>query len=138
VQRYLRRISGPLIDRIDLRVELAAPTLDELSPATGVVIAPETSAATLRERVKRAKEKQAARQGALRNADLESRALDEFAPLDGELRAVLARACRHRTFSARGVQSLRRVARTLADLDAIDRVAVAHLARALALRSPVV
>jgi magnesium chelatase family protein len=138
VHRYLHRISGPLIDRIDLRVELAAPTLDELSPATGVVIAPETSAASLRERVMCAKEAQAARQGALRNSDLESHALDQFAPLDSELRAVLARACRHRTFSARGVQSLRRVARTLADLDACDHVDVAHLARALALRSPTV
>jgi magnesium chelatase family protein len=136
VQRYLRRISGPLIDRIDLRVELATPTLDELSPVAGVVIAPETTAASLRERVRHAKEKQVARQGALRNSDLESHALDTFAPLDPDLRAVLARACRHRSFSARAVQSLRRVARTLADLDACDRVDVAHLVRALALRSP--
>jgi magnesium chelatase family protein len=88
--------------------------------------------------VKRAKERQTARQGALRNADLESRALDDVAPLDGELRAVLARACRHRNFSARAVQSLRSVARTLADLDGSERVDVAHLVRALALRSPIV
>ena len=137
VQRYRRRISGPLLDRIDLRVELSAPTVDELSVATPIADPNcESAARVLAERVVRAREIQRSRQGERTNAELDADELDELAPLRGNLRPVLARAAKQRDLSARAVQSIRRVARTLADLDAAPAVAVEHVARALALRSP--
>ncbi len=137
VQRYRQRISGPLLDRIDLRLELSAPTLDEL---TGLSARPSggVSAAELSAAVARARELSTARQGARRNVDLGADELDRHAPLDAALRSLLARAQRQRGLSARAVQSLRRVARTLADLDGAERVGAAHLAQALALRSSLV
>ncbi len=168
VQRYRRRISGPLLDRIDLRIELAPPTLDELAPrsaassrstnATGAPAsgstqptpqhsgvqatvqspAPSTngtSAAELAARVAAARARAHARQGAARNADLDAAQLDVHAPVSARLRPLLERAQRQRGLSARAVQSLRRVARTLADLDGADEPTSEHLARALALRA---
>lgn len=149
VQRYRQRISGPLLDRIDLRLELSAPTLDELSgpssKPTGGVSAAELAASVARARaVSAARQsarqgaRQEARQGARRNVELTAEELDQHATLDAPLRSLLTRAQRQRGLSARAVQSLRRVARTLADLAGAERVAAAHLAQALALRSPLV
>jgi magnesium chelatase family protein len=174
VQRYRRRISGPLLDRIDLRIELAPPTLDELAPrsahgargeasnrstnstgapasgstqptpqhsgvqATVQSPAPSTngtSAAELAARVAAARARAHARQGAARNADLDAAQLDVHAPVSARLRPLLERAQRQRGLSARAVQSLRRVARTLADLDGAEEPTSEHLARALALRA---
>jgi magnesium chelatase family protein len=150
VQRYRQRISGPLLDRIDLRVELVAPTLDELSPpeacggARGATseLAPAASneprGAELAARVLRARSRMRERQGALRNADLQADALDRLAPLDAEARRLLSRATGHRALSARAVQAIRRVARTLADLADEPELDTRHIARALALRSSLV
>jgi len=178
VQRYRRRISGPLLDRIDLRIELAPPTLDELAPrsvrearceasnrdtlsksaptsattnsstqpatqhSTPQATLPPpahstngTSAAELAARVAAARARAHARQGAARNADLDAAQLDAYAPVSARLRPLLDRAQRQRGLSARAVQSLRRVARTLADLDGAEELTSEHLARALALRA---
>jgi len=64
--------------------------------------------------------------------------LDAAVPLDGKLRPLLDRVVKSRSLSARAVQSIRRVARTVADLDDAERVGPEHLARAIALRSPLV
>jgi len=147
VQRYRSRISGPLLDRIDLRVELAAPTLDELggsavssatatATGTGTGHAGLLTAASLRDQLARAAALQRARQGERRNCDLDAQALDRHAPLDSAARALLGKLAQKRGLSARAVQSLRRVARSVADLDGVEATATAHLARALALRSP--
>lgn len=146
VQRYRQRISGPLLDRIDLRVELVAPTLDELAPAgprdataaTSPAASHEPRGAELARSVLSARTRMCARQGALRNADLQADALDRLAPLDAEARRLLARATGHRALSARAVQAVRRVARTLADLADEPKLDARHIARALALRSPLV
>ncbi len=121
VQRYRSRLSGPFLDRIDLRVELAVPDLEELygeAPAG-------REAAELAERVSRAQACAAARSGSVP------------CRLTAPMRRLLEEASAHRDLSARGLESLRRVARTLADLDGDERVGVDHLARALALRQPV-
>jgi len=140
VQRYRGRISGPLLDRIDLRVELAAPTLDELGePArpSGSGSASQITAAGLRDQLARAAALQRARQGERRNCELDADALDRHAPLDSAARGLLGKLARQRGLSARAVQSLRRVARSVADLDGSEATTTAHLARALALRSPI-
>jgi magnesium chelatase family protein len=156
VQRYRRRISGPLLDRIDLCVEVTPPSLDELAPrasagasnATGALFdeadaadggpPAEESEAALRARVVRAIALASARQGPLRNADLAAAELDRLAPLDADARKLLSAVVDRRGLSARAVQSLRRVARTIADLEGEASVSAAHLAQALGLRAPVI
>lgn len=141
VQRYRRRISGPLLDRIDLHVEVLAPSVEELAPVaangahgSNAIDAPSSEAA-LRARVSRAVERARARHGPRRNAELDARELDRVAPLAGAVRELVEKAAVRRGLSARAVQSLRRVARTLADLDDEEEVQAAHYAQALALRA---
>ncbi len=138
VARYRGRISGPLLDRFDLRVELTAPTLDELSTHPRADSGNDMTHAILRERVEKARARQVARQGVQRNTQLTADQLDAAVPLDGKLRPLLERVIKSRSLSARAVQSIRRVARTAADLDDAEQVGAEHLARAIALRSPLV
>jgi magnesium chelatase family protein len=108
--RYRRRLSGPLLDRFDLRVDVAQPASDELlgGPAG-------ESSADVRARVERCRAL-AADRGVAANAAIPARRLDELAPLDRAARAVLEQALRAGGLSARGFHRVRRVARTLADL----------------------
>ena len=71
-----------------------------------------------------------------RNAELCAAQLDRWVPLEGAARVLLQRAAERRALSARALQSLRRVARTLADLEDDEQVEARHLAQALALRAP--
>ena len=132
VFRYRKRISGPLLDRIELRLELPAPAVRELgsAPAAG------ERGAELLSGARAARARSSARQGARSNAELDADALDRFAPLGARALALLERASASHGLSARGVQSLRRVARTLADLEGGAEVDERHLKEALALRAP--
>ncbi len=138
VARYRGRISGPLLDRFDLRVEITAPTLDELATHPRAAEVNDMTDAVLKQRVERARKRQFARQGVQRNTQLTADQLDLAVPLDLKLRPLLDRVVKSRSLSARAVQSIRRVARTIADLDDVERVGTEHLARAIALRSPLV
>jgi len=127
--RYARRLSGPVLDRFDLRVALTRPDVGELlgGPAG-------ESSAAVAERVARARELAAAR-GVRANAELSANQLDEVAPLRSDAEALLERRLRSWTLSARGLHRVRRVARTLADLDGAPSVIGAeHVAAALELR----
>ena len=128
-RRYQGRISGPLLDRFDLRVRLARLTPDELANAPAGE--PSTRVA---ERVARARARAMARQGCP-NARLAGAALRRHAELDGDGLRLLAAAAATGRVSARGADRLRRVARTLADLAGTGRVAADHLAEALAYRA---
>ncbi len=132
VARYRRRISGPLLDRIELRVEIAPPSVEELARP----VAQELAEASLRRAVESARDRMRARQGDVENARLSPEALDRFAPLTPSLRAFLERASQRRGLSARALQSLRALARTLADLEGSPAVREEHAAEALALRAP--
>jgi magnesium chelatase family protein len=138
VQRYRRRISGPLLDRIELIQEVQPASLDELAGAfesRPSADAGEHSEATLIAHVRRARELALARGQRLPNARLDANDLDRHAPLDGESRQLLERASRARGLSARALQSLRRVARSVADLEGSVSLRPAHMAQALAMRS---
>jgi len=136
VERYRRRISGPLLDRIDLVVEVVATGADELL-ASGSTFTPDASTreAELTRRVTAAVERAHARQGGRRNADLNSDDLDREVALDAASKRLLSNAAVRRALSARAVQSLRRVARTCADLDGVESVESRHIAQALSLRA---
>ena len=140
VQRYRRRISGPLLDRIDLVLEVQPADVDELAAQPGPAGSErpplgEASEARLRARVRAARELARERQGAVVNAMLDADELDRHAPLVGPARTLLERATRARSLSARAVQSLRRVARSIADLEGSQQARPEHLAQALALRA---
>ena len=136
VDRYRRRISGPLLDRIELRLELQPPRIEELLPTDSAPPpAPGTSHAELVVAVRRGIEFSRARQGGRRNVDLDTDELDEYATLDSASRTLLAGTAEKRNLSARALQALRRVARTLADLEASERLHRRHLAEALGLRA---
>jgi magnesium chelatase family protein len=143
VARYRRRISGPLLDRVELRIEVSPPTLDDLAPlgsevnANGQRSASEPSERELRLAIDQARSLQRSRGLPARNVDLDGAALERLVPVEGEARALLSAAAERRELSARALQALRRVARTVADLEGSESVAPSHFAQALALRAPI-
>jgi magnesium chelatase family protein len=132
--RYLRRLSGPLLDRFDLRIEVARPEASQLLGG-----APGESTAVVRARVATAREL-AAERGVRSNADLDAAGLDEWAVPGEDAAGLLGAAIAAGRLSGRGLARVRAVARTLADLDgARSSVLTAeHVALALALRQPLV
>ena len=113
--RYANRISGPLLDRFDLRVLVQRPEISELLPnQSGPAVGFESSQ-TVAARVAAAR-RMAAERGLRCNADLPASSFDELAPLTPAARAVLEARLRQGRLSARGLHRIRRVARTLADL----------------------
>jgi len=130
VARYRGRLSGPLLDRIDLHV-----FVPRLEPAALASVAPpdNESSATVRERVCAARRLQQARAGMV-NALLGPKELDRDAVLDEPSRQLLLTAMNRLGLSARAFHRVLKVARTIADLAAAERLAVPHVAEALRYR----
>ncbi len=132
IQGYLGRLSGPLLDRIDLHVSVPAPTFDEVVGPAG-----EASGAVSR-RVNAARERQgerfATRNSLRRNALSPMPALRERVALDAEGGRLLRHAVERLGLSARGVDRVLRVARTISDLSDSEEVKSFHLAEALHFR----
>jgi magnesium chelatase family protein len=128
--RYVRRLSGPLLDRFDLRVEVGRPDASELLAAAGG-----EPTDVVAERVKAARARAVAR-GVRVNADLPSWQIEEEAPLVDGARALVERALRGGRLTGRGLGGVRRVALTVADLLGDDPpISSRHVSLALALRA---
>ena len=133
VHRYVGRISGPLMDRIDLHVEITPVSREELSSEQ-----PLESSAAVRERVTRARERQAERfrgTGIYTNTMMTSAMLREFCPLSAEARRLLDVAMERLQLSARAYDRIIKVARTIADLDGAKDITPRHISEAITYRS---
>ena len=130
---YMGRISGPLLDRFDLRLEVPSVSIGDLSSIGSGETSADVSArvATARD-VQR--DRFAGSDAHLVNADAEGAMLDDIAPLNGEAREMLDRAALRFGLSARGFHRVQRVARTIADLDGDKDIATPHVAEALSYR----
>ncbi len=132
-QDYMGRISGPLMDRFDLRVEVPPVTMQDLSGATA-----KESSADIAVRVSMARELQAERYRDMTdvslNTDAEGKLLEMVATPDPEGITLLEKAAEKFNLTARGYHRVLRVARTIADLDAETNVRKPHIAEALSYR----
>jgi len=129
IQNYRRKLSGPLLDRFDLHVEVAFQA--------GAVLlgksAPAESSAVVYQRVKQARQRQLDRQNKL-NSELKPAELEHFCALQPQTQSMLERAMDKLALSARGAHRVIRVARTLADLSGDEQLDITHLGEALAYR----
>jgi magnesium chelatase family protein len=130
---YLGRVSGPLMDRFDMRIEVPPVTFADLDlPSSG------DGSATVAERVAAARDVQARRfdghAGMRTNADAQGQILEEICAHDSECRDLMRRAGDRFGLSARGYHRVLRVARTIADLDHADVIRRPHIAEALSYR----
>lgn len=134
VQRYKSKISGPLLDRIDIQIEVAPVSVMELAKAPKG-----ESSAAIRERVIAARAIQTERykeiKGVHCNAQMTRAMLEQYATLDDEAQNTLQRAMRRLDLSARAYDRILKVSRTIADLAASECIQSAHIKEAISYRS---
>ena len=133
VEKYLARVSGPLLDRIDLHIETTPVSYKELSTT-----APQTSSAEMRERVLRAREIQARRyegESIRANSEMRRRHLDRWAVLKSDASDMLEEAMDKHGFSARAHDKSLRVARTIADIEGREQIETPDVFEALSYRA---
>ena len=133
LKKYTEKLSGPLLDRIDMYIEVPSLEFDELREKKRA-----ESSADIRQRVNKAREIQRARYaetGAECNAQIGQKELSKFCPLDGACETLMRGAYDRLGLTARSYDRILRVARTIADLNASESIAPAHLAEAIQYRT---
>lgn len=128
INRYRNRVSGPLLDRIDLHIQVHRP--DTFNLFSSQV---EESSATMRARVIAAHNRQIHRQGCA-NADLKGKALERYILLNDQQKEFIHKAMQQFNLSPRALHRIMRVARTIADLQGEDSIQQGHLVEALSFR----
>jgi len=133
IRQYLGRISGPLLDRIDIQVEVPAVHYRDLrSPADG------EPSSVIREKVIRARDMQMARFAGSKvfcNARMSNRQIKKFCKIDGPAETVLASAMQQFSLSARAYSKILKLSRTIADLDGAEEIRTEHVTEAIQYRS---
>ncbi len=134
MQRYLSKISGPLLDRIDIHIEVTPVPFEKLSDDRK-----SESSAAIRERVTKAREVQSARfesMGKIHyNAQMGSKHIREFCKLDDTSKQLLKTAMERLNLSARAYDRILKVSRTIADLENAEEVGSHHISEAIQYRS---
>jgi magnesium chelatase family protein len=135
IQRYVNRISGPLLDRIDIHVDVPAVKFKELASTS----APEGEAsASIRERVIGARRRQRERlqgEGIFSNAQMSPRLIRKYCRVDAECERMLEQAMTRLGLSARAYDRILKVSRTIADLEGSEEIRPAYIAEAVGYRS---
>lgn len=130
----MSKISGPLLDRIDIQIEMPSLSYQELAQTT-----PSEPSCEIRKRVNAARAYARARFGenspVYCNAAMDSRAIRKFCQMSEDAAAMMELAYQNMNLSARGYDRILRVARTIADLDQSETIGAEHLAEAIQLRS---
>jgi magnesium chelatase family protein len=134
VQKYMAKISGPLMDRIDLHIDVKPLPMHEFHHQS-----PTEDSATIRERVIKAREIQSKRfkdtPAIHTNAQMNTMQLKQFCTIDKESQQVLLNAMNRQQLSARAYDRILKVARTIADLDGSKKILIAHLSEAIQYRT---
>jgi magnesium chelatase family protein len=135
IQRYVSKISGPLLDRIDIHIDVPAVNYKELRST-----AASESSGEIRMRVMRAREVQlrrfrAAGEKLFSNAQMGSRQIRQFCDLSADCERLLERAMVQQGLSARAHDRILKVARTVADLDGTEKISSQHIAEAIQYRT---
>ena len=132
IGRYTKRISGPLLDRIDIHLDVPRVPYEKLT-----AIGPAESSATVRARVEAARARQRDRfsgTSAVTNADMGPGEVRQFCPLDAAGEQLMRAASRQMHLSARSHHRIIKLARTIADLAGADQISASHIAEALQYR----
>ena len=129
IQRYVSKISAPLLDRIDIHIEVPAVPQEELLAQTR----PGESSEAVRARVGAARERQLARQGKA-NAELGTKEVERHCPTDRAGETLLKQAIARLALSARAYHRVLKLARTVADLAGVDAITASHVAEAIGFR----
>jgi len=133
IKRYLGRISGPLLDRLDIQVEMDAVSVEEIETA-----APQEDSATIRRRVIAARNRQLERYRGTAiycNAQLDQQGLEKWCRMDAKAKALLMQAVQRFDMSMRAYARVRKVAMTIADLNCHDLITTQDMAKAIQLRN---
>jgi magnesium chelatase family protein len=133
VAKYVSKLSGPLLDRIDLQIEIARVPFDDMVRYDGG-----ERSSSIRERVVAARDRQHARFTGVQltcNAEIPGNAMRRYCALDEAAMRLLAHASAKRQFSARALDRIARVARTIADLAGAEAIGSEHVAEAIQYRS---
>lgn len=133
IRRYLNRVSGPLLDRVDIHIEVESIEADRIAD-----LDEEEPSAAIRARVEQARAVQRRRYAGERilcNARLDARTLNRYCPMDADARQTLRMASEQMGFSNRAYSRILKVARTIADLSGSDTIAQPHIAEAIRYRS---
>lgn len=136
IQRYQSRISGPILDRIDIHVDVPRVDFDKLMGEARA-----ERSRDIRQRVEAARSRQTERfqdhPGLFANADMSVSEIDQFCSLNDEARGILTLSVKQLRLSARSYHRVLKLSRTIADLDASAEIQVPHIAEALQYRPPV-
>ncbi len=136
IAKYKKRVSGPILDRIDLHIEVPAVDIEELDQEKPVY----EKSVKIREKVEMAREiqrKRFADENIFTNAEMQNRHIKKFCILSKEVEQVLKKAATMMQISARSYYKMIKVAQTIADLDNSDKIKVSHMAEALQYRPQV-
>jgi magnesium chelatase family protein len=135
IQRYVSKISGPLMDRIDIHIEVPAVQYKELRGS-----AAQEGSAEIRARVMKSRERQRERfkkasEKIYANAQMNTRQIRSYCELGADAERLLERAMQQQGLTARAHDRILKVARTIADLEGAEHLAVPHLAEAIQYRT---
>ncbi|KOR30830.1 ATP-dependent protease [Achromatium sp. WMS2] len=131
INKYRTRLSGPLLDRIDMHVETPRISSDELM---GVTQSTTETSAEVRKRIVKARERQLARNGGRSNHDLDSRGVEYYCKIDPKGEKLMRQAMERLGLSARAFHRVLKIARTIADIMEEKEIRVAHLSEAIGYR----